>query len=57
MLQWTTNLKNERELRKILNIPENEQIVLSLAIGYYKNNYKRLVATRKNISDFIIKLS
>ena len=36
------------------NIPENEKIVLFIAIGYYKDNFTYAVSHRKNLEDVLI---
>lgn len=36
------------------NIPENEKIILFIAIGYYKDNFTFAVSNRKNIEDVLV---
>ena len=36
------------------NIPENEKIILFIAIGYYKDNFTYAVSHRKNLDDVLI---
>lgn len=36
------------------NIPENEKIILFLAIGYYKDNFSYAVSRRKQLSEVLI---
>ena len=36
------------------NIPENEKIILFIAIGYYKDNFTYAVSHRKNLEDVLI---
>ncbi len=56
ILQWIDNLKKDKILRKILNIPTNEHIVASIAIGHKMDEYKILYATRKDINDILVKV-
>ena len=36
------------------NIPENEKIILFIAIGYYKDNFTYAVSHRKKLEDVLI---
>ena len=56
ILQWINNLKKDKILRKVLNIPTNESIVASIAIGHKKDEYKILYASRKDINDILVKV-
>lgn len=57
ILQWIDNIKKDKILRKLLNIPHNEHIVASIAIGQKLPKYKVLCAARKNIDDILVKIS
>lgn len=47
--------KKNLEFKKICkNIPENERIVLFIAIGYYKESFSYALSLRKNINDIFI---
>lgn len=49
--------KKNRQFKDICkNIPENERIILFIAVGYYKDAFAYAVSLRKNVDDiFIIK--
>ena len=48
--------KNKKIKKICKNIPENERIILFVAIGYYKNEFSYAVSLRKNVEDvFIVK--
>lgn len=36
------------------NIPENEKIILFIAIGYYKDKFTYATSHRKNLKDILI---
>lgn len=57
ILQNGEYYKKNKKFKKICkNIPENERIILFVAIGYYKNEFSYAVSLRKNVEDvFIIK--
>lgn len=43
------------QIKKICgNIPENEKIILFIAIGYYKEEFSYAVSQRKNVEDVLI---
>lgn len=44
----------EKAMKKVTNIPENEVIVLFLAVGNYKDEFSVAVSARKNIEDVLI---
>jgi len=57
ILQNGEYYKKNKEFKKICgNIPENERIVLFVAIGYYKDEFTYAMSLRKEINDvFIVK--
>lgn len=50
-------IKKNRKFKDICkNIPENERIILFVAIGYYKDEFSYAVSLRKNVEDvFVVK--
>lgn len=38
-LNWCANIKNDIEVRKILNLPRDEEIIMFLVVGYKKMEY------------------
>lgn len=52
--QWPKIKTNDIQVRKILNIPDNEEILTVLAVGYYKDNFTVLKAKRKDAKDILI---
>lgn len=36
------------------NIPDNEKIILFIAIGYYKDNFAYAVSHRKNLENVLV---
>ena len=50
------NKKNKKFKAICKNIPENERIILFIAIGNYKENFSYALSLRKNVDDvFIVK--
>ena len=48
--------KNKKFKAICKNIPENERIILFIAIGNYKENFSYALSLRKNVDDvFIVK--
>lgn len=45
--------KTQKELRKILKIKENEELVGSLVIGYPKRSYKPLIRKKKKLNEIL----
>lgn len=45
-LNWSTTTKKDRELRKLLNIPNNEYITLLISCGYPPENFKYAISPR-----------
>ena len=52
--QWPKIKSNDVQIRKILNIPNSEEILTILAVGYYKDNFNVLKAKRKDIKNILI---
>lgn len=50
-LQWGNKHSQEKSIKKILGIPKNEKIVISIAAGYYKDNTLVPRSQRKKISE------
>ena len=40
MLNWSSSKENDMALRKLINIPDSEQITIILACGYLPDNFK-----------------
>lgn len=57
ILQNGEYYKKNRKFKDICkNIPENERIILFVAIGYYKDEFSYAVSLRKNVEDvFVVK--
>lgn len=50
-LNWSTSYSKDKELRKLLAIPDNEYITLIISCGYLPDNVKYASSPRKVISD------
>lgn len=50
-LEYLNSSKDEAEMKKILNIPNNEQIAIMLAAGYYEDSIISPKSSRKSIDD------
>ncbi len=50
-LEFNNSLEEECEIKKILNIPSNEKIAISLVIGYYPQKAIIPCSTRKSINE------
>lgn len=46
-LQWNVTNKMESKVKKILNIPKNEKIVVVIGAGYYENEISAPVSSRR----------
>ena len=57
ILQNGEYYKKNRKFKDICkNIPENERIILFIAVGYYKDEFSYAVSLRKNVEDvFVVK--
>jgi len=47
-------LKSMQKIREYFNIPEEEQIVLEMAVGYYKEKFEVAQSPRKTPSDIVV---
>ena len=47
-------LESMKRYREHFQIPENEQIVLEMAIGYYKKSFEVACSARKPIDDLVV---
>lgn len=54
ILQASERKKLDKKRRKLLNIPENEKIVLFIAIGHYKDQFSVAKSKRNSLSDYLI---
>lgn len=52
ILNWSVLPKDDRKLRKIVNIPEEETIVLIVVVGEPSKHFDIAVSKRQNIEDF-----
>ena len=52
-LNWSAKPAKDKKLRKALNIKPNHAIVMLLAIGHYKDEFKVCVSHRKNTKEII----
>ena len=50
-LQWGNTNKEEKKIKRELNIPMNEKIAVVIAAGYYKNKAIVPLSQRKNITE------
>ena len=48
-LEFNNELEDELIIKKLLNIPQNEKIANSLAVGYYPNSTQVPRSCRKDI--------
>lgn len=55
-LNWSQTPKNDRELRKLVNIKPNHTIIMILAVGYPDENNKVCVSARRPIEEVFVKL-
>lgn len=55
-LQHSETKEKNHGVRQITNIPDNECIVMYLAIGNYKDNFNVAASKRKNIDDVFINM-
>lgn len=55
-LNWNTSNKNDKKLRKILNIPDFEYITLIISCGYPPTEFKYAMSPRKKTSEIIINI-
>ena len=51
ILQWANRGNSEKELRELLNIPENEQVVAAISLGYPNADCKILESKRRAIEE------
>ena len=55
VLQNGEYFKKNKEFKNICkNIPENERIILFVAVGYYKDNFTYAASMRKKVDDILI---
>lgn len=54
ILQASERNKIDKERRKLLQIPENEKIVLVIAVGYYKDKFSVAKSRRNPMEDYLI---
>ncbi len=45
--------KNEERIKKVLNVPKNQQLVVGFLIGYPKKGYKPLIRTKKKLNEIL----
>lgn len=55
-LEYLNSLKEEKKMKDILNIPNNEQIAIMIAAGYYEDNIVSPMSTRKSIEEIYKKV-
>lgn len=51
LLNWSTSVDNDQRLRALLNIPENEVVAITIAIGYVPKQFKIAISPRKKVSE------
>lgn len=57
IMQYKFSNSNEANVRKFMNIPDNEAIIAIVGYGKYDiNNSKYVIASRKNAEDVIVKI-
>lgn len=54
ILQASERNKMDKERRKLLRIPENEKIVLVIAVGYYKDKFSVAKSRRNPLEDYLV---
>ena len=54
LLQASERKELDKKRHELLEIPSNEKIVLFLAIGYYKDEFRVAQSQRKDIQDYLI---
>jgi nitroreductase len=52
-LNWCVNIKEDVQAKKILNLPEDEVIIMYLAIGHKKKTYTIAASPRLPLQEFI----
>lgn len=57
LLQWANKRSEDKEVRKILGLPESERIAVVVAAGYYKENTVVPNSCRKPIQDIYKEIS
>ena len=55
-IQFGNDYKEEKQLKRILNIPESEKISVIIAAGYYKDKSIIPYSSRKNIKEIYTKI-
>ena len=55
-IQFGNDINEELELKRLLNIPENEKISIMIAAGYYKDESIIPYSTRKDINEIYRKI-
>lgn len=50
-LEWGENPKNDKTLRMLVNISDNEEIIMVISIGYPTDEFKYVTSVRNNIEE------
>ena len=53
-LEWGENPKNDKALRKLVNIPDNEEVIMVISIGYPTDEFKYVTSVRNSIDESYI---
>lgn len=55
ILNWSVLPRDDRELRRIANIPREETVVLIMALGKVPDNFRIAVSKRQPVEEYLIK--
>lgn len=53
-LEWSENIKNDNYLRKLINIPDNEEIIIIYACGYPTSEFKYVTSVRNDLDKSMV---
>ena len=53
-LIWSGEKKRDKELRTILHIPDNEEIIMIIAVGYPLDKFKYVTSERNRLDDSLV---
>lgn len=53
-LNWSVSSKADRRLRKHMNLPDNELVIMMIAIGHLKDEFKVATSPRIDVDDILV---
>lgn len=53
-LNWKGEKNTEVKLRTLLHIPDNEEIIIVIAVGYPPKEFKYVASSRNNIDESLV---